>query len=194
VDAGREAGEPSHADIPGIASIWYAWTPQESGRVTIDTCTSNFDTVLAVYTGESLGSLTTIGAANDSGCPARSVVSFDALAGTPYRIAVDGFPDSLSLMGGLGVVILTISGPPPNDDLEDAAALEGPLPITSADPAFNSHNASREAGEPNHAGGPGDTPCGTRGLRTPRDRSPSTPAVASSTRSWPSTPAPHWPN
>ena len=59
--------------------------------VSISTCTSSFDTVLAVYTGGStFPALTRVGG-DDDGCdapnPSGSRLSFDAVAGTEYRIA-----------------------------------------------------------------------------------------------------------
>ena len=56
----------------------------------MNTCTSGFDTLLGVYTGSALGSLTEA-AANDDGCALGSKVTFNATKNTTYRILVDGF-------------------------------------------------------------------------------------------------------
>jgi hypothetical protein len=95
IRATKETGEPNHAGNSGGASVWYNWTAPASGSVTIDTIGSTFDTVLAVYTGSSVGSLTTI--ASDAGSPGNgaSRVTFTATSGTTYRIAVDGFNDAM---------------------------------------------------------------------------------------------------
>jgi hypothetical protein len=70
--------------------VWYSWTAPFSGPVTMDTCISNFDTVLAVYKGSAIGSVSQV-ASDDDACGAfneqGSKVSFDAVAGTNYRIA-----------------------------------------------------------------------------------------------------------
>jgi hypothetical protein len=93
-DATREAGEPRHAGRKGGASLWYAFTPRETGPVSLDTCGSSFDTLLAVYTGDLLAALRPVAANDDSGsrCPGtgHSELSFEAVAGTTYRIALDG--------------------------------------------------------------------------------------------------------
>ncbi|HEX5929737.1 MAG TPA: hypothetical protein VFY48_10125 [Solirubrobacterales bacterium] len=92
--ATAEAGEPEHGGVSGGASVWYHWTPVETGTVTLDNCGggSGPDTVLAVYTGTELGALTPI-ASNDNGageCAPQSEVTFEAVAFTKYKIAVDG--------------------------------------------------------------------------------------------------------
>ena len=87
--ATKETGEPNHAGNAGGKSIWYRWTAPASGSVKITTVGSNFDTLLGVYTGTSVGALTTIASNNNSG-GVTSSVTFNAVAGTIYRIAVDG--------------------------------------------------------------------------------------------------------
>jgi hypothetical protein len=92
VNATKESGEPNHAGNAGGKSVWYKWTPQASGAATIDTAGSNFDTLLAVYTGGAVNSLTHVASNDDdSALGVQSKVSFTATAGTTYQIAVDGF-------------------------------------------------------------------------------------------------------
>jgi hypothetical protein len=92
--AASETGEPTHAPSGGSNnSIWYTWTPVSSQSITFKTLGSNFDTVLAVYTGSSVNALTLVGKNDDFGPPQTysSQVTFYATAGVTYRIAVDGF-------------------------------------------------------------------------------------------------------
>jgi len=92
VGATKESGEPNHAGNVGGASIWYSWTAPTTGLATIDTYTSGFDTLLAVYTGTGIGALTPVASDDDAPSGARqSVVSFNAVAGTVYQIAIDGY-------------------------------------------------------------------------------------------------------
>ena len=51
---------------------------------------STYDSYIAVYTGSSVSTLTPV-AANDDSCGVQSSVTFAAVAGTTYRIAVDGY-------------------------------------------------------------------------------------------------------
>ena len=67
VGASNEPGEPSDPAMLSNASIWYVWTAPASADFTFDTCGSDFDTVLAVYTGKTLSALTPV-ASNDNGC------------------------------------------------------------------------------------------------------------------------------
>ena len=110
VDATKETGEPDHAGQAGGKSVWYSWTPQEGGTTTIETTGSNFDTLLAVYTGGAVGSLSRVASNDDAGGRSQSKVSFTATAGTTYRIAVDGY-DAESGNIDLGLVSTT---PPPD--------------------------------------------------------------------------------
>jgi Zn-dependent metalloprotease len=101
--ATRETGEPGHwtgsSPSPGTASIWFKFTAGSNGPATITTCNSNFDTILAVYTGNAVNALSRVVDNDDNGTGAcsetngnlRSRVTFAAVSGTTYRIAVDGF-------------------------------------------------------------------------------------------------------
>src|SRR5439155_1190198 len=89
--ATKEAGEPAHNGNAGGKSIWYRWTAPSSGTATIDTIGSAFDTLLAVYTGTAVSALTRIASDDDSGGNRTSKVTFTAVAGTTYQIAIDGY-------------------------------------------------------------------------------------------------------
>lgn len=89
--ASKEAGEPEHNDSPDGASVWYQWTAPENLRVTMTLEKSGFDTLLAVYTGANVASLTPVASDDDSGGDLTSAVSFNALAGVDYHIAVAGY-------------------------------------------------------------------------------------------------------
>lgn len=108
VGMSKETGEPNHAGNPGGKSIWWRWTAPASGDVTVTTAGTAFNTLLGVYTGSAVSTLTRIASDNNSGgLTNRSVVNFNAVAGTTYNIAVDGYNGassriSLSLTQGGG--------------------------------------------------------------------------------------------
>jgi hypothetical protein len=98
--ASREPEEPDHYTQPlpdngweGDHSVWYSWTAPNSGPTTMNTCTGEIDSILAVYTGSALGELTRVtDNNNDPACAGAdeygSKVSFEAVGGTTYDIAV----------------------------------------------------------------------------------------------------------
>lgn len=150
VNATKEAGEPNHVSSGG-RSVWFRWTAPASGTVTIDTVGSNFDTMLAAYTGSSVSSLTRMASNDDinySGGILQSRVSFNASAGTIYSIAVDGYG------GASGSITLNwnqAAAAPPHNHLANARVISG----TSGLDAASTVGATKEAGEPNHAGNAG---------------------------------------
>lgn len=96
-----EPGEPDHAGSPPDHSVWFRWTAPVTGPVDFTTCLgtpASHDTVLGVYTGDAVDATTGV-ADNDDGCQppgfewltVASRLQFDAVAGTTYYIAVDGF-------------------------------------------------------------------------------------------------------
>lgn len=133
INATKEAGEPSHAGLEGHNSIWYRWTAPSSGTVFFDTRESQADptfglappdTLLAVYTGNNVNALTLVASNDDASSSLKtSAVSFNAIAGTEYRIVVDAFRGNLGYFGSvtlnwsvgsriIGHVTLNVNGQP----------------------------------------------------------------------------------
>jgi subtilase family serine protease len=113
VDATPETGEPTYVNKG--RSVWWTWTAPFSGIVTNSTSGSNFDTVMGVYTGSTVTALSPIAQDDDSGDGSASQVTFNAVAGTSYQIAVDGYN------GASGTIFLNLfaSGAPQfNADLQ----------------------------------------------------------------------------
>ncbi len=94
VNASKETGEPKHDGKNGGRSVWWEWVAPASGSVEIDTFESNFDTILAVYTGSAVNDLTSVASNDDYGGTSQSRVYFEAQEGTAYNIAVDGWGSS----------------------------------------------------------------------------------------------------
>jgi len=96
--ATKEAGEPSHdpsdsASLSPGHTVWYRWQAPSSASTTITTLGSDYDTILAVYTGSTLSTLSRLAFNDDvqDGVIRTSSVTFNATAGTVYSIAVDGW-------------------------------------------------------------------------------------------------------
>ncbi|HYE74316.1 MAG TPA: hypothetical protein VEF04_13340, partial [Blastocatellia bacterium] len=105
------------------------------------TAGSNYDTLLAVYTGNSVSSLTTIAKNDDvntQGGILTSSVTFNATAGTFYKIAVDGWDAdtgnivlnwTLSNCTQAAPVVLTEEGTNHAVALDSVTRVRGPFPI-----------------------------------------------------------------
>ncbi len=140
VSATKEPSEPEHAGNAGGKSVWFTWTAPSDGSVphlALRTFAS-FDTILGVYTGSAVSSLTEV-AANDDGTSGGSTVSFATTPGTTYRIAIDGFA------GKSGVFFLTATPSPANDNFSEAIALTGATGVRAGDVLAG---ATSEPGEP----------------------------------------------
>ena len=78
----------------------------------LTTAGSSFDTILAVYRGTSLTGLTAVAGNDDFGGALTSRVTFSAVAGTTYRIAVAGYRNpTCSITRATGSVTLNWTGP-----------------------------------------------------------------------------------
>lgn len=115
------------------ADIWYRYSPPCSGIVTISTCTSTFDTLLAVYDG-TCADLNLI-ACNDNSdlCGMGSEgsrVTFDAQFGREYLIRL-GSPVGAALTEGPGLLSITNAGciAPANNSCSGAASVHPGVPL-----------------------------------------------------------------
>jgi hypothetical protein len=140
-EATKEAGEPNHAGNPGGASVWFEWTAPGSGKATLSVCYGEFDTLLAVYTGDQLGDLQEVASNDDNDdCGQQSKVTFSAASGVTYHIAVDGKD------GATGYFELDAWLGPPNDDFAQSIEVAGDSGSVTGDNYF----ATSEPGEPSH--------------------------------------------
>ena len=138
--ATKEAGEPTQlaASSGSIRSVWYQWQAPSTGSATITTSGSDFDTILSVYTGSSVGGLTLVpNGTNDDAVPGSDVtssVTINVTQGTLYSIAVNGYDNQLD-GGDTGNIKLNWSesscAPPPAKVRLTATD----FPINEGDPA-----------------------------------------------------------
>ncbi len=92
-----------------VATAWYRFTPTSSGTVDISLINSNYDTVLAVYTGSALNALTMVACDDDTATSFTSFVSFPVTSGITYYVQSGGFPGG-SQSGHLGISISMVGG------------------------------------------------------------------------------------
>jgi hypothetical protein len=153
VDATCQSGEPAHDAVWGCwHSVWYTYVAPASQTVVLDLCDASFSSEVAVYTGSAVNALTLVArnASSHECAGGRSKTSFKAVAGTTYRIAVDGEGDLFG-PGAQGTFTLnfTTGAPPANDDRANAIVVNEAA--ESGDNAF----ATLEANEATVAGGGG---------------------------------------
>ncbi len=138
--ATAEAGEPAHAGVAGAStSLWWNWTAPETTQVAVDTIGSDYDTVLAIYTGGTITGLQAVATNDDvTADQTTSRVLLTAVAGTTYRIAVAG------KAGASGFTALHVGSIPANDAYTAAKTVAGAAVRVIA----SNRNATRETGEP----------------------------------------------
>ena len=103
VEASLQTRLYEQSPYSGKASIWFEWTAQTSQSVQVDTLGSDFNTVLAVWLKDTvLNALDQVASNNDAADGKQSLVTFEAVAGTTYLIAVYGY------VGNTGNVKLTL--------------------------------------------------------------------------------------
>ncbi len=103
-DNTMEPGEPTPCIVEGKTE-WYNFTPSNTGTYQVSLTGSNFDTVVAVYTGVAVGALTNVGGCNDDFYfpGGFSLRQWEGIAGTTYRIQVGGFG------GGFGTAVVSVT-------------------------------------------------------------------------------------
>lgn len=84
-------------------TVWYQYTPPSNVVLRADTIGSDFNTVVAAWTGTTLGSLTAIACNDNRALDVRSDVAFNATGGTAYLFQVGGF------LGDFGNLVFNLS-------------------------------------------------------------------------------------
>src|SRR5688572_11398317 len=142
VGASTEPGETVNANSTG-ATLWWTWTPPNSGSFSFDAASSQNNVQLDLYRGDSISHLTLVGsAANGNGLPsARLTVRVNA--GEPLHIRVS---DAYGFAGN-GTFNLSLQPAPPYDDFANA------LLVTTEYFNGTTRGATSEPGEPLPPGG-----------------------------------------
>jgi hypothetical protein len=167
LEASKQAEEPTPKLYEFAASghtVWFEWEASVSGFVTVNACGSSINPVLGVYTGTELNALTEVAgdfASSGPECPGfdGKATTFKAVSGITYEILVDGV-EVFPVRSAVGSFNLEIEQTPvpANDDFEDAEALTGDWfsqSVWTAHAEGFTWNATKESGEPAHAGDPG---------------------------------------
>jgi hypothetical protein len=184
VGATKEMGEEI-GDYAKGRSIWWEWEAPITGWITVSTCESEFLTVVNAFEGTEVDHLTSLTERRSNGdqgpqCWASGTAyTFAATAGHEYVIGADGNafyppvppPEEAHVPSGEGLIKLSIEAtpPPPNDSFATPIRLGGgfhqgrqsPFEEPTEEEFFDEQTpgynwgATKEAGEPDHAGDPG---------------------------------------
>ena len=132
-------------------SVWYSYTPDQDGKIAVDTIGSNYNTVLSVHDGCGyLGSGFTCVYPNELACSddyffgTTSRVEFDALGGQTYLIKVADYDTN----SGAGILDFNLTYRPPNDVCAESTWIPG---LGFAPPLLSVHNATVDACEADEA-------------------------------------------
>lgn len=143
--ATRHPGEPI---IGAGHSVWYRWVAPSNGLMSIDVVGSYFPARLGVFTGNAASNLTAVPNIDPfpTATPAQRVI-FQAVSNTSYYVLVDSAQTNV-----FGVFKLSgWMGRPQNDDFANAMGWDKHVQGVS----LRTVNATKEPGEPFHAGNPG---------------------------------------
>lgn len=138
VGASMEAGEPAPCGLID-KTIWYVYPTAYQQHITADTFGSDFDTVLAVYQGTSLGGLGLVGCNDDSGGGLQSRLEFDTIPGLTYYFQLGGFD------GDSGTTVLRVDYGCGGNDARASAC---PASLRPHRTKTSTAGATVEAGEP----------------------------------------------
>jgi len=90
--ASVETGESALFAPAGGASVWYRWTAPRTGQFQVSAFSTDFDTILGIYTGNDLAALSLVAAGDNTGVALAntdSLCTLQAAAGRTYYLKVD---------------------------------------------------------------------------------------------------------
>ena len=144
ISATIEPGEPNIYFSEGWETVWWEWIAPSSSPATITTFGSNFDTVLSVYQGSQVDSLSLVTWNDDSG-GSQSSVTFTPTPGQSYMIQVYGLYYADPTMGS---IVLNYPDPAPPTVPNDFFAQRILLAPGSTQTSGTNSGATLETGEP----------------------------------------------
>jgi hypothetical protein len=150
VGATKEPGEPNVALNRGGASLWYKWTSPGTGVLKIDTNGTAINTLVGIYVGGTVASAQLLAGSDYCDC-----AYIGTIPGQTYFISVDGIYSSGNPLQSSIQLNYSFLNSAPNDNFANAIPLFGGAPIRTTQITTTNVGASKEAGEPNHAGNAG---------------------------------------
>ncbi|WP_107765962.1 M6 family metalloprotease domain-containing protein [Nocardioides terrigena] len=143
-----QAGETTQNGCPMGRTVWYRFTPPRDMMLSAHTFGSRVDTVLNLWSGTALGSLTALGCNDEYEQDSGYSYLRDRLVqgGQTYWFQVGGYYDGSTVAAG--ELSFSVDTWPLNDYFPDAVPLGG----ASGTVAGNDEYSTQEGGEPRHTG------------------------------------------
>lgn len=143
-----QASETTQNGCPMGRTVWYRFTPPRDMMMSAHTYGSRVDTVLNLWRGTALGSLSALGCNDEYAQNSGYSYLVDRLVqgGQTYYFQVGGYYDGTSVAAG--ELSLRVDTWPLNDYFPDAVQLGG----ASGTVAGNDQYSTQEGGEPRHVG------------------------------------------
>lgn len=138
-----ESTEPRPSCLPSdlsSASVWYSYTPSPNSVITVDTTNSKYDTVLALYVGSTLETITEIACNDDPDGMVRQARLSAAVGTETVFIQISGYNAATGLLHLRLAAALA-----PRNDLFASAEEITQLPYLAR---HSNAQASTESGEP----------------------------------------------
>ncbi len=143
--ATAESGEPVplNNNINNGRSVWYSWTAPATGRLLLESSSTDFDPGISVFTGTAVNALIQLGSnGGRTTSPKTNALVVQVSTGTIYRIAIDGLPQQASDFR----LCLSVPQAPANDSFANRLTLSGERVQTVGALL----NATAQSGEPRH--------------------------------------------
>ncbi|MBN9688740.1 MAG: TlpA family protein disulfide reductase [Verrucomicrobia bacterium] len=154
--ATREAGEPFLPFRARGRTLWWSWTPEQEGLALVELGGTgpSPDTVVGIYTGNSLENLQLLTAEDEGGPNHGSLAAFLTVPGVTYYLQADLYDDGEIATGPVEISATLQSLPdlslrPANDAFARATVLDGIAGRSEA----NTQYATGENYEPSSHGG-----------------------------------------
>ena len=141
----REVGEPTTFGTTD-ATRWYVIAPSVNGTLYVNTNSSSFDSVLGVFTGASVSTLTQVAKDDNSGLGLQSALSVAVVANMTYYIQVGGV--SAAATGSISLEWFTSGSGCTTNPVNDAFACATNLTAATGTFSTSTATATTETNEP----------------------------------------------
>lgn len=138
-EAALEVGEPNPSYDTMEKTVWYKFVPAFTGDVRIENMPHSSDTLMAVYTGASLGTLTEVAADDDY----DYIITLAVINGTTYYIQL-GAPTWDTDGGDVHITVVQAGAALANDNFANREV----LPTLNETRVFDFRDATTETDEP----------------------------------------------